>query len=311
MESVSAISNSSADDGSADDFDYPIIWVFTKWYEDETPPGTILRNAHFVIAHSGFFFFNFVNIWCILLFHGWVLRRLSHNFLMKVALLACIGQMMSCLCSIHRYNTNDEFGYWAHVSVLTGLVGYSFFNYVILHVFLNANRKASIYGIGYKTLGIAFWIAMAIACWVIGSERWEEDNFKHFRSYISGSTAFQLLSYISVLRAVCKGTVSLKQDVEVSMDVVKRVLVAAIGLILFAIACAFSGCPIFQYPATGMTFSVMVVVVAVVGEMDFMDDDHEDVIPQKVSSDDEAKLLFLESAVPMSPASPIHRKRTN
>jgi len=167
--------------------------------------------------------------------------------------------------------------------VLTGLVGYTFFNYVILHVFLNANRKASIYGISYKALGIVFWIAMAIACWVIGRKRWEEDNFEYFRNYISGSTGFQLLSYISVLRAVYKGTVTLKQDVEVSTDVVKRVLVAAIGLILFAIACAFSGCPIFQYPATGMTFSVMVIVVSVVGEMDFMDDD----VSQKVSSEDE------------------------
>jgi hypothetical protein len=273
-------------------FDYPIIWVFTKWYPEETPNGSILRNNHFLLAHCGFFFFNFINVCCILLFHGFVLHRLSHNFLMKIALFACSWQMASCLCSIHRYNINDEYGEWAFTSIWTGLIAYLFFNYVTLHLLLNRNHKGFIgykpfgndtdtdtdtdkskIGIGYTTIGMTVWFGLALACWYVGKAKWDTQDFKFFRDFISLSTGFQLLSYMSLLWALWKGKIALPEGSPISDAVATRVLIAAIGLLALAIGCAFSGCPIFQYPATGMTFSVMVVVVSVVGEMDFMVDE--------------------------------------
>jgi len=250
---------------SESDFKYPIIWIFTRWENETTPPGTILRNDIFLVGHCGFFMFNFINVCCILIFHGFVLRRLSQNFLVQMALLACCGQVASCLCSIHRYNTNDEFGYFAHASTLTGLVAYTFFNFVILNVFLNCNRK-----IGYIWLGMAIWIALAIGCWVIGRARWETHDFKYFRYFITLSTVFQIISYISVLWAFSKKKIKLPESFPISSAVVTRVFKAAIGLEVLALVCANSGWPIFQYPATGMTFSVMVIVASFVGEMDFM-----------------------------------------
>lgn len=269
------------------DADFPIIWVPTKWDPETTPNGTIRRNNIFLLAHCGFFMFNFLNVCCILLFHGFVLQLLSHNFLMKMALLTCFGQMISCLCSIHRYNTNDEYGYWAHASVLTGLVTYTFFNFVMLHVFLNHHRNQSI----YMPLGMFIWIVLATLCWVAGRENWETDDFYYFRNFISLSTAFQFVSYILVLRAFSKAEIRLNGGSPVSNVVVTRLLIIAIGLVLLAVACALTAMPIFQYPATGMTFSVMVIVVSLVGEMDFMGEEAMAEVTDDTPANEQSGLL--------------------
>jgi len=210
---------------------------------------------------------------------------------MKIQLFACAWQMTSCLCSIHRYNINDEYGEWAFTSIWTGLIAYLFFNYVTLHLLLNRNHKGFIgfkkFGIGYKTIGMTFWIGLALACWYVGKAKWATQDFKFFRDFISLSTGFQVLSYMSLLWALSKGKIGLLEGSPISEAVAKRVLIAAIGLLALAIGCAFSGCPIFQYPATGMTFSVMVVVVSVLGEMDFMVDGEAPASPaEKAPADD-------------------------
>lgn len=286
-------------------FEYPILRVPTRWYEDETPPGTMLRNVPFLLGHSGFLMFNLINIFYILVFHGYVLRRLKNNFLMKMALLACIVQVFSCLCSIHRYNINDEFGLWAHYSNAFGLSAFAILNFIILHIFLNANRNKYFHfnpfdmelfeklKVGYVTVGATIWTALAMAAWTIGRINWEMEDFKFFRIYISLSTAHQLLSYILVLRAVHKGKVGLPEDFPVSNEILKRVLISAIGLVLLAIGGASTAMPVFQYPATGLTYTVMVIVVSFVGEMDFMID--EDPAERRTNKDDldEQHALFV------------------
>lgn len=275
-------------------FEYPILRVPTRWYEDESPPGTMTRNVPFLLGHSGFLLFNLINVFYVLVVHGYVLRRLQKNFLMKMALVACTVQVFSCLCSIHRYNINDEFGLWAHYSNAFGLTAFAILNCIILHVFLNANRHNYFHKlkVGYVTVGATLWIALAMAAWTVGRIHWETEDFKFFRIYISLSTAHQLFSYILVLRAFSKGTVGLPQDFPVSNQMVQRVLLSAIFLVLLAIGGAASAMPVFQYPATGLTYTVMVMVVSFVGEMDFMID--EDPVQRKTSDIvDEQDALFV------------------
>jgi len=252
---------------------YPIICLFTKWYNDTTPLGTMVRNRHFVVAHSGFFMFNLINVCCILMFYGYVLSLLRKNVVMWSALLACAVQMCSCLCSIHRYNTNDEMGAWAHTSVWTGLIAYSFFNYAILHIALNRHRNKSIglslFGnsIGPTDVGLMVWVCIAGACWCHSEKHWEVKNFSTFRLYITLSTGFQLLAYLLLFWELRSGRIGMPENHCISNEKAKRVVNVAIGLIVVSFLCAMSACPIFQYPATGMTFSVMVIVVALFGEI--------------------------------------------
>lgn len=247
---------------------YPIFNLFGKNNQEESPDGTILRNNLYMIAHCGFFLFNFLNVVCIPVFHGFVLRRLAKNFLMKMALLTCAAQLITCLTSIHRYNINDEYGDVAHLSNLTSLVAYSCFNFVMVN--LNCikfrNQKRAIRDVSIGT-GTGVWIALAIACWVIGRRDWDTKNFYYFRIYVTACTAYQLITYILVLRAFTTGNISLPNDFPISDAVVTRALVASIVLLLGCAASGMSGMPIFQYPAAGASFSIMVVVVSLVSEM--------------------------------------------
>jgi hypothetical protein len=161
-----------------------------------------------------------------------------------------------------------------HISVATALITYTIYNFVIMHVFLNATWYLFLHRFRnksfYMPLGMLIWIVLAISCWYTGLKKWERDDFDHFRNHVSVSTAFQFVSYILTLVAFRTGKIKVPEGFPVSNEVAMRVLKAAIGLVLLAVACAFTAMPIFQYPGTGSTFTAMVIVVALVGEMDYM-----------------------------------------
>ena len=53
-----------------------------------------------------------------------------------------------------------------------------------------------------------------------------------------------------------------------------KVFLLCITLNFLSLALARSGMPIFQYPATGLTFTVLSIMATFVGEMDFMPSTH-------------------------------------
>lgn len=249
--------------------DYPIISLFTK--DDPDTIGSLERNKHFLLGHCGFLMFNILNVCGILLFYGFVFQRLMENKLMKFAFLACFFQIFSCFGSIHRYNINDEYGPWSIKSILPSLVAYTFFNYVMFHYALNKNCKRSIFGIGYMIIGAVACVIAACAVWFLLWKRdWVSSDFMAFRYFVVGSTVFQLLSYIRLLWAFSKGQIRLPENHIVSNDALTRLLQTAIGLIVFDLVCKGSAMPVFQFPTTGLTYTVMVIVTPVVSQMDFM-----------------------------------------
>jgi len=255
--------------------DYPIISLFYK--DDSDTIGSLERNTHFLLGHCGFLMFNILNVCGILLFYGFVFQRLMENKLMKFALLACCFQIVSCLGSIHRYNINDEYGILSIHSIWPSTVAYTFFNYVILHYVLNKNYKRSIFGIGYMTIGTVACVIAAGAVWfVLWKRDWvTSDHFMAFRNFVIGSTVFQLLSYISLLWAFSKGQIQLPENHIVSNDALTRLLKTAIGLIVFELGCKATKMPVIQMTATGLTYTVMVIVTTVVSQMDFMSNEGE------------------------------------
>jgi hypothetical protein len=88
----------TADQGS-DGFHYPIFVIGTKWYEDQTPVESILRNNLFLIAHCGFFLINILNVLWILVSYGFVYQQsLWQKTLTKMQFVACSLKMTGCLC---------------------------------------------------------------------------------------------------------------------------------------------------------------------------------------------------------------------
>ena len=188
--------------------------------------------------------------------------------------------MMSCVCSIHRSNTNDEFGFFGHVSTALGLLAYCPFNIAVLHLLLNRNIDSCLggdgstaignyYKIRYLHIGIAFSLLAAVGCFLIGYIDWEANNFNYFRKFIGISTVYQVLAMVVGLLNFCNRKINLDSSI-LSRNATIKVFVVCIGLDLLALALAGSGMTIVQYPATGLTFTVLCIVMAFVGEMDFM-----------------------------------------
>lgn len=243
-------------------------------HKDEFPVGDSMRNLSFMIGHVGFFMFNFLNCVFLLLISGFVFKRLWGNTLSKLGLMAALIQCSgSCTSSIHRYNIDDEFGFYAHTGVWFGILAYFPFNICMLHLLFNAN-KGEIGNISYITIGTFIWLAITVWCIVASEMYWDELNFAPFQYFVALSTIIQTTAYSSLLYSQSKGMVGFSAggDFSVSSQSVTRLALVAIGLQLVAFAGAGSGIPVFIYPATGLTFTIMCITSVVFGEMDFMQD---------------------------------------
>jgi hypothetical protein len=158
----------------------------------------------------------------------------------------------------------DEYGEWAHTSNWTSLIAYSLYNITIWHVFLNRRQTDSLIWIGSIV-----WIGLAVLCWFVTVAYWETRDFYFVRLLFGLSTVHQLFAYASFWWEFRKGTIRLPEHFPCSKDLVSRTMVVAMVLVIISLIVAKSSLIVFQYPATGMTFTVMVVVVSMVGEIDF------------------------------------------
>lgn len=254
--------------------DTPQLNFLTKWYEADAPYGSNLRMRVFMIAHCGFFMFNLINACSLVLIHHYALGRMSKNPLAQLVLFACCFQMLSCMCSINRYNTDDEFGFFAHAGIATGLIAYTPLNFSHIYLFFNGNGDGAIslgpVRVGYVAIFKAIWVALAIHCWVFGENNWETHDFDPFRNYIATSSVFQLVSIISGLYALKKGRIGFPEGSPLTPTIAAKTFHVTIGLTVLALVFAKSGMPIFQYPATGLTFTTTTITMVVAGEMTFI-----------------------------------------
>ena len=109
----------------------PYVNIFDTSGDDDTavlelPLGSDKRSINFAVSHVGFFLFNFINIAYLVVIEGYALRNLSKNFLHKLCLIGCACQLCSCITSLQRYNTNDEFdSFLGNVGTIFGNIGFA------------------------------------------------------------------------------------------------------------------------------------------------------------------------------------------
>ena len=237
----------------------PIVnfWVNTQ---PEDAPG---RFECFVVSHVIFCMFNILNLIYLILFEAFTFRRLGKNHLLKLAFFACFLQMTSCFTSIHRYNIHEEYGVYAKIGVVTGLAAYVPFNTADLHLIFQRNTKAI-------RAGIFFWIVVVIAIGYISLTNWDAIRFDIFRTFIGISTFFHLVALIIGHRSFKHGSISIDESI-ISKETMLRMFKVLIAwdTIVLVVNVAFKK-PIFIYPGTGSTYTVMVIAMTFVGRMDFM-----------------------------------------
>ena len=181
--------------------------------------------------------------------------------------------MISCGCSIARYNINDEYSdntSIAHWSNITGVIAYIFFNYIVCRVLINFNKDMrDKYQKHHKSLQNLN-IGIGVFVFLIGFYRWEQDKFRYIRLYFTTSTLIQTLVYIKTGLAHYRGEIYLSNRFNnYSLDKmsIDRLFLLCIAANIAYMVAAYTGYIILQYPATGMTFSVMVGMVTCFGEM--------------------------------------------
>ena len=243
----------------------PILNFLT--HKDDYPEGNAFRNTAFMIGHCAFWLLNFLNCSYLILFEGFAFGRLQKNYLSKLSLLACFTQTISCLSSIHRYNINDEYGFWGIFGTGAGLLAFTPFNISYLYLLFNRNKyyaKTNFVGIG-----IAFWFIVGIACFCLTCINWEDAHFDYFRLYIGASTVYHTVAMIIGYRAHNRGDIQIDASI-ISHSNMNKVFGVCIVVELLSLMIATRGFPVFIYPGTGLTYTVMTIMMVFVGRMDFM-----------------------------------------
>ena len=232
-------------------------------HKDYYPYGTENRNILFMFSHFGFLFFNLLNVSYLVLFEGVIFGRLQKNYLSKLSFFAAFTQLISCLSSMHRYNNNDEFGFWGHFSTVVGLLAYTPFNIAFIYLCFNRNYPK------FVGIGSAAWVVVEIYCFVHGYIKWEEEPFMYFRLFIGISTVWHVVAMIIGYRAHKRGEILIDESI-ISHEDMNKVFGLCIFLEVVALMIAPTGLPILAYPATGMTFTAMTILMVFVGRMNFM-----------------------------------------
>lgn len=240
----------------------PIVNFLTTKH---APEGSEERNAVFLCAHIGFFFFNLVNVGYILFYQGYAYGKLRTNRLMPIAIAACATQALSCSTSIHRYNINDEYGPFALYGTALGLFAALFMN--INYLFILFNKTVTAKKIGVGTI---LWMLLFVPCMALSLRDWETKRFAYFQVAIAASTAYSIICIYFGMVAHKNGDIRIDSSI-LSYDQMNNLFRVSILLTTLVLVCGgLFAYPMLLYPGTGLTYSVMVILVSYVGQMDFM-----------------------------------------
>ena len=242
--------------------------------------GAEARDALYLVSHVCFIMINLFNSSAILLFQHFVFGRLRTNYLAQLALVACLSQILSCVASIYRYNMQDEYGSGAQVGLGFGIFSYTFKNIALMYLFLIHKCRGYFHigslKIGYITIGTIFFVAVGVAQFVYSCINWEHVHFGIFRIYIAVSTVYQVAGTANCAWSLHKEKINIDQSI-ISRAAMTRLLVLCIVLTVFALGGGASGMPILVYPATGLTYTTLAIVLFFAGQMDFMQEGYSGV----------------------------------
>lgn len=226
---------------------------------------TVDRNALFLISHFGFVVFNVINVGVLVLLEGYAARRFWTNHVAQISLAAHLMQLVSCVTSLHRFNTNDEFGYWGGAGVVTGVAGVFIMNIVYLHLlFFNNTKKIK--------WGIVFWAAVSVLVLLLSYRYWSTENFKYFRIFLAVSIISYNIPMWMARKALMNGAFTLEENF-LSVDVMVRVWDVLMALDSLWVVAVATSLPILIYPITGMVYTLCMINAVCMGRMSFMQGD--------------------------------------
>jgi len=207
----------------------------------------------YMIGHAGFLMFNILNSAYLLIFEFFAFGRI--NRVSGVCLSSTLLQCGSCITSVIRYNIGEPHSYWGLAGATFGIwatMGY-YTNYSYLAFHGGDAQKASNIGLGFSIVAGAVITYTTVQIWDFTAK-----GFSAFVPYAGISNLYALISLIIGSRAHKAGKLQCDPSF-VSPDTMANVFTALIFLQITALAGGATGLPIFSFPGTGLTFTVMTI----------------------------------------------------
>jgi len=217
------------------------------------------RNINFLLGHYGFWLFNVVHVLYLIFVEGYALRTLKKNRLHQNLVAACFVQILSCTCSLIRYNTNDEFSVWGKLGTLTGCIALYFLCAAVTPIFfLNSNESV-------KWEKIISWITAILFTTVMFGTyiKWEDNiptrAFVYFQPFVVLTTVYHTGAYGYAWYNLKKDTITIDPSI-IGKEEFQRLLIvlvcANVLILTIKIVLAF---PWALYAITGATYTNVIV----------------------------------------------------
>lgn len=210
-----------------------------------------LKYTTYLVGHYGYFLVNCLNIMGLVIFEGLIFGRLQKNYLSKVSLAACIFQVVSCICSIWRYNIMDEYNRSIVIpGTVLSVIAYTLTD--VSYLYLCAPNSGKFVKIGTLILIV-----------VAASQSYLAflDPFEYIRPFVGLSQIYGIVAVILGKSAFAKGTIKIDA---VSKEHMTKIFNFCIFMNTFSFLMTFTVMPTF-YVFLGLPFTSNVLIMSLVG----------------------------------------------
>jgi len=206
-----------------------------------------------LVGHCLFFLFNILNTIYIVTFEFFVFNR--KNKFSYFCLFSTVMQMCSCITSITRYNIQDPYGFYGQLGVVTGVFA--------LVSFYKIYTELCFYWGSKKCTTIVFWGSNIFQAIIVALtfQSWDgtDNGFNPFRMDVFIANFYALLSLIIGTFAHKAGKIKFDPSF-ISAVKMNKIFISCLILQVLALALAGTSIKVLVFPATGLSFSILVIV---------------------------------------------------
>jgi len=230
--------------------------------------GSVEEATGKVIGHSLFLLINVLNVSFLLIVQWLILGRLHRSNVLKLTLLGCFCQVISCIFSIIKWNIGDPIGPLGVAGTFAGIAAHIPIDIAFIYAFFYK---------GYSTAlvrGSVFFIIVGISLVTVTYVNWDvgvgETPFKYLKMYHLVSVTWRLVTEFRLLSAFKNGDVSISESI-ISADSMSKLLLVVPVLDIASVLCNALGSAVFKLPAIGIGFMSAVLLFVYVGKMDHIE----------------------------------------
>jgi len=228
-----------------------------------------------VLGHFGFLVLNITNVLYLVLIQGYVFGRLQRDPLLKLALIGCLVQVISCSASIYTFNEVNSIS----ANLIAGVCGIiAHASMDVAHVFVFFHRdhgKFIKFGTGCIVVIATYYIiGLNIHLKDFADGKGANARGMTPDGFFIGSTIWQLLAVIKFRFDFTKKEIQYETNsTRMSRETFIKLFTVIVLLEVISIAFEMSEIWVLAFSFSGFQYSLSVSVMIYIGTLDFMTGD--------------------------------------